>query len=111
MKSVFDNPKALAPFFDDVLVIEGRRAGGRDVRCTISACVLDQGFSDPLMDGASSSSDARELVVQLPRACWPYIQPPQIGDRVKMKTGQSFEVYKVGLFDATVYMLNIREAT
>ena len=111
MKSVFENPKAIAPFFDDILVVEGRRAAGRDVRCTVRACVLDHGFSDPLLNGASAASEARELAVQLPRNFWPYTQPPQIGDRVKLASGQSFEVYKVGLFDATVYILSIREAT
>lgn len=63
MVIAFDNPKAFDPFFDDHVSVEAVRAG-RTVRTTCAACVLDEGYDDPLSDAVQTS---RRIVTVLVR--------------------------------------------
>lgn len=86
MRILFHNPRALAPFYhDDVAVEAGRAASGgvRVFRCTLRACVLDQGLDDPLAEG-STGADRRRWDIRVRSADWPDTTPPQIGDVVRI---------------------------
>lgn len=78
----FHNPRALAPFYHDVVAVEAKRAGSADVRvlrCTVRACVLDQGLDETLAEG-STGTDRRRWTIRVRSGDWPYTTPPRIGD-------------------------------
>ncbi len=82
MRSIFHNPRAFAPFYDEVVAVEAKRArsgGARVLRCTVRACVLDQGLDEPLAEG-STGTLRRRWTIRVRAADWPYTTPPQIGD-------------------------------
>ena len=59
MKSLFDNPRAFAPFYDDRIAVEGSRSGRTLKTGPLPACVFDQGLDDPISDGGTSSTRRR----------------------------------------------------
>ena len=88
MASLFENPHAYAPFYDDTVAVEGQRPG-RTVRTgALKACVLDQGLDDPLSDGDTAST-RRRYTVHVRVADWPDTAPPQNGDVVTLSDGGS----------------------
>lgn len=94
MRLAFDNPRAFAPFFDDPVVVEAKRAG-RTVRTTVRACVLDQGLDDPLVE-TSAASDRRVIAVRVQTACLACLGAPAVGDVVAYN-GARFAVERVEL--------------
>lgn len=92
---LFDDASgAFAPFFDDVVSVEGR-SGARAVKTGgIPACVFDQGFDDPVSDG-SSATERRLYSVVVRVADWPNVEPPRIGFVVTLKDGARLSVKSV----------------
>ena len=90
-KSLFDNPRAFAPFFDDLVSVEGRR-GSRTVQTgAIPACVLDEGLDDTLQDGATSTT-RRRYSIRIRVVDWPDTEPPKEGDYVLLADGTRLSV-------------------
>ena len=84
MCSIFRNPAAMAPFFDDVLAVEGRRRArnaAQTIRSTLRACVIDDGVDEPLMD-QSTGVTRRRWLIRVRAVDWPEVEPPQVGDVV-----------------------------
>lgn len=90
MRSAFDNPKAFAPFFDDLVVVEGRRGADR-FREACRACVLDSGFVDTDAD-AVAQSDEHVFSVRILRRDWPDGSGPRIGDTVRLDGGRVLRI-------------------
>ena len=82
MPSIFHNPAAFAPFYDNRVAVEGKR-GSRRVAFTLRACVLDDGLEDPLADN-STSTNRRRWSVRVRIEDWPDTNPPQIGDTLQI---------------------------
>ena len=83
MKSRFDNPRAFAPFFDDIVAVEGPR-GSRPLKTgALNACVLDQGLDYPLADDVTSTN-RRLYTVTIREADWPDESAPRIGDVITL---------------------------
>ena len=79
MPSVFDNPKAFAPFYDQIVAVKGDVQSG-----TFKACVFEGGSDDPLAE-ASMGVDRRSITVIVPKfgeGGWNNVRPPAIGDLV-----------------------------
>lgn len=94
MKSLFDNPRAFAPFFDDLVAVEGRR-GARTVKTgALPACVFDEGLDETLQDG-STSTTRRRYSVYLRAADWPETEPPREGYYVLLADGTKLSVMSV----------------
>ena len=85
-KPLFDNPAAFAPFYDDVVAVEGTRTDRVLKTGPLAACVFDQGLDDPLADG-DVSSVRRRYSISIRVADWPDTAPPQIGDTVLLADG------------------------
>ena len=89
MPSIFSNPAAFAPFFDSLVAVEGKRtprSGGADavvLRSPVKACVIDLGLDDPLSDG-STGANRRRWSVSVRLADWPEVDPPQMGDVLRI---------------------------
>lgn len=110
-KSLFDNPKAFAPLFDDLVAVEGVRPGGRRIAGTFRACVLEQGLDDPLSDG-SSGTDRRRVVVsfRIGGDSWPADGTrPQAGDRITVADGTVFAVDEVKMPQGWMFDCEARE--
>lgn len=110
MNKIFDNPAAFAPFYDSLVSINGNRRL-RTIRSTFRACVIDQGFEDPLSaDGTGSTRCAISVRIRKSgKQGWNDVTPPQVGD-VVTHGGVRFNVFDVELFDATDYILKARQA-
>lgn len=94
MKSLFDNPRAFAPFFDDLVSVEGRR-GARTVKTgALPACVFDEGLDDTLQDG-SASTTRRRYSISIRVADWPDTEPPREGYSVLLADGTRLSVMSV----------------
>lgn len=106
MAGMFDNPGPFDPFFDDVVCIEGVR-DGRTVCETVPACVMDQGFDDPLTD-VSTETNRRKVEVTVRRSDWREILPPQTCDVVRLDDGGEFEVFAVVASHASEWILRAR---
>lgn len=87
MPSIFHNPRAFAPFYDEIIAVEAQRPprtrGGAPavMRAPLRACVIDLGLDDPLADG-STGTNRRRWSVRVRIQDWPEVDPPQIGDRL-----------------------------
>jgi len=82
--SIFRNPAAFAPFYRDLVAVEGSRPSGRGVavfRSPLKACVLDMGLDDPLSD-ASTGTNRRRWQIRVRLCDWPEVEPPTRGDLV-----------------------------
>lgn len=94
MSGLFHNPRAFAPFFDDLVAVEGRR-GARTVKTgALPACVLDEGLDEPLQD-ASTSTARRRYSIRLRAADWPETEPPREGYFVLLADGTKLSVMSV----------------
>ena len=98
MPSVFDNPDAFGPFFDETIVVEGKRpasraaGASRPVKGTFRACVFDNGFADPFAEG-DADSNVRTFSVSVRPGDWIEGTPPQPGDRITLeRDGFSFHL-------------------
>lgn len=107
---MFDAQEAFEPFFDDLLIVEGARDGA-SVAATVHACVLDEGFEEPLTDDGTSST-RRAIVAHIPRKGphrWSFTWQPQIGDTLVNAFGVRFSIYKVELFDGGEFICKARQ--
>ena len=94
MKSLFDNQRAFAPFYDDLVSVEGRR-GSRTVQTgALPACVLDEGLDDTLQDG-STSTTRRGYSISIRVGDWPDTEPPREGYSVLLADGTKLSVMSV----------------
>lgn len=108
----FNCTSAFAPFFDEVVSIEGRRKsddGPYTLSGTALACVLENGFSDPMVD-VDADSDVRVFSVSIRRSDWIDRSRPAIGDRIVLtgRDGLKLAVSRVDA-DATSWTLTARE--
>lgn len=81
MPSVWHNPAAFAPFFDQSVGYRGLAQSG-----TFKACVCEDGMADPLAD-ASTSTDVLAVVVTIPKfgeGGWNHTARPRIGDKIHL---------------------------
>lgn len=76
----FDSPAAFEPFYDETIVVEGRR-GSRPVKGTFSACVFDTAYADGMLPG-DAESEMRTFSVSVRVGDWIDGTPPQVGDRI-----------------------------
>lgn len=85
-KSLFDNPAAFAPFYDDTVAVEGTREGRVLKTGPLAACVFDQGLDDPIGEGDTAST-RRRYTISIRFADWPDTFMPQNGDIVTLADG------------------------
>lgn len=77
MPSLFDNPAAFAPFYDQLVAVKGAAQS-----VTVKACVFEDGFDVPLSE-ASYGADRRHIAVCVPKygeGGWNCEMPPKRGD-------------------------------
>ena len=79
-----DTASAFETFYDQRVVVRGKRTDGAAVAQTVEACVFEGGFDDPL-DDASVASDRRAVEVLVPIHSWRGDTPPQVGDTVEVQ--------------------------
>ena len=111
MHNLFDNPAAFAPFFDDEIVVEGRRKdddGTRKVEGSFSACVVYNGFSEALMEG-DADSDVRTYSISIRSGDWVDGSKPQVGDRVRLADGTQLAVSRTDNLLGDIWSLTARE--
>lgn len=109
MSGMFSNPRALAPFFDELIAVEGERPTGR-VRQSVKASVMPAA-KDELLGDASFDTTRRDWSVSFlkcGRGGWNLTAAPQIGDRVRLKSGAVATVAKVTEI-LEMYELEVRE--
>lgn len=115
MANLFHNPHAFAPMFDTHVRLTGTRAAGASTRAidgTFRACVLDDGYADPVGDTATAST-VRAVTIYVPRMgpeAWRDETHPQRGDILRPVCGGRFKVTSVDATDATMFTLEAREA-
>ena len=80
-KSLFDNPRAFAIFYDTQVSVEGPRQGRVVKTGGLMACVIDLGLDDAVAEGDTASTRHRYSVA-VRQAEWPDTFYPQIGDTV-----------------------------
>ena len=96
MTSIFDNPYAFDPFFDDIVSVEGRIGDCVVKTGAIPACVFDQGLDDPLSD-EDTHTNRRRFSVTI-RACdWPEVDGPRIGFTLELADGRRLAVDSVSV--------------
>ena len=111
MHNLFDNPAAFAPFFDDEIFVEGRRKaddGTRKVEGSFPACVVYNGFSEPLIEG-DADSDVRTYSVSIRSGDWVDGTKPQVGDRVRLADGTQLAVSRTDNLLGEIWSLTARE--
>jgi len=123
VSSIFHNAAAMAPFFDDVIVVEGVRASTSQtlkqsnnqttpqptrIRGTFRACVIDNGFADPVAAGDAESS-VRTYTIVTPAGEWLAHTPPQTGDRITLSNGRHLAVQAINSIDAADWTITAKE--
>lgn len=96
MKSLFDNPRAFAPFYADSIAVEGSRSGRTLKTGPLPACVFDQGLDDPISDSGTSST-RRRYTINVPVSEWPETTRPQTGDVITLSDGSRLSVMSVAV--------------
>lgn len=86
MPDIFHNPRALAPFYRDRIAITGKRPDGVRFAFPLPACVLDQGWDDPLAEGDAATM-RRRYSIRVRTCDWPETFPPQTGDEITLADG------------------------
>lgn len=85
-KSLFDNPRAFAIFYDTQVSVEGPRQGRVVKTGGLMACVIDLGLDDAVAEGDTSSTRHRYSVA-VRQADWSDTLQPQVGDTVVFADG------------------------
>jgi len=103
MSRLFSNSRAFTPFFDEKVLVEGRR-GDRTVRVVCRASVIDAGLADLDADALAESLE-HAYSVKVMRDDWTEVDPPQRGDAIYLENGQPMRVTSVerdiGWFEIT----------
>lgn len=111
MPSIFHNPAAFAPFYDQLVAVKGDAQVG-----TFKACAFEDGLDDPLSE-ASPAADRRRISVCIPKrgdGGWNCENPPKRGDTLTVLSWggvegvDNFAVEKVMDFMDS-WMLSARE--
>jgi len=109
MRSMFDNPRAFDPMYEDRVTVAN--PGGVRVDCR--ACVFDLGIDDPFADGDAEST-RRRFAVHIPlKGCgaWPQgTQAPKVGWQVTFADGALAHVTSVSAHLHDALVLEAREA-
>ena len=114
MANLFHNPHAFAPMFDTYVRLTGTRVAGASTRAidgTFKACVLDNGYADPIGDTATAST-VRLVLCYIPRRgpeSWRDETPPKRGDMLRPVGGGNFKVTSVDATDESMFTLEARE--
>ncbi len=96
MKSLFDNPAAFRPVYDDCVAVEGERQDRVLKTGPLAACVFDQGLDDPVAEGDTSST-CRHYTINVPVSEWPETTRPQKGDIITLSDGSRMSVKSVAV--------------
>ena len=75
---------AFEAFYDQRVVVRGKRTDGSAIAETVEACVFEGGFDDPF-DSESVACDRRAVEVLIPFYAWRDDNPPQVGDIVEVQ--------------------------
>lgn len=94
MPSIFDNPAAFAPFFDEEMTVRGGIPERRHIAATLKCFVVDCAFAD-VVDESDTQSNIRKLEVSFPVVGWPFPEPPQIGDIAEIYSDTAYAVVAV----------------
>ena len=86
MPSIFQSKRAFAPFYDDIVAVEGQRQGRTVKTGGLAACVLDQGLDDAISEG-DSDSIRRRYTIRIRASDWPDVFAPQRGDTLLLADG------------------------
>ena len=113
MSSIFHNPAAMSPFFDDVIIVKGVRASASQTSqtpiCgTFRACVFDNGFADPIAS-ADAESNVRTFTIITPAGEWLERNPPQVGDTVAMDGRPPLRVARIDSLDGDEWVMTAKE--
>lgn len=114
MANLFHNPHAFAHMFDTYVRLTGTRVAGvctRAIDGTFKACVLPNGYADPIGD-TGTASDVRLVLVYIPRTgpeSWRDKTHPQRGDTLRPVGGGKFKVTSVDATDESMFTLEARE--
>lgn len=90
MASAFNDFKAFAALYDDLISVRGVRKDGRRITATFAAAVIPCGFDDAITDDAGRSSRSLYTVL-IPRQgakSWgPQYPAPHVGDELTLADG------------------------
>ena len=106
--------RAFAPFYDSRVRITGTRGAGASTRTidgTFPACLLDNGYADP-MGESNTQSTARTRTIYIPRTgpdAWRDETPPQRGDTITTLDGARWGVQSVDATDRTQFTMEVKE--
>lgn len=103
MSSIFENPVAFKPFFNDEIFVAGVRPYGSFRTGALKACVLDCSLEEPFAED-SVASQIKCYAVLIRVADWPEASPPQIGDRVGLASGSELAVMSFEIVDGEYVM-------
>ena len=81
MPSIFHNPAAFAPFYEDEVAIKGAAQSG-----TFKACIFENGLDDPISE-ASIAADRRAVTVHIPKfgaGGWNCAEAPAVEDKLTL---------------------------
>ena len=116
MGRMFENSKAFAPMFDDLVKVTARRITDgvnppRIIRGGFRACVLPMMNDDPFAEDEAQSARRRfsVLIAKSGPSAWNDRQPPQIGDVIELPNGLTAAVKKVIPVVDDWYELEARE--
>lgn len=90
MKSIFHSQAAFVPFFDDHVVVEGRRSA-QTFRAPARACVIDAGPVDIDSEAVAASAE-HAYSVHIPCADWTLADMPRRGDSVRLEDGRILRI-------------------
>ena len=79
-----DCNKAFSQFFDTPINVEGTRIANK-IAGTYNACVFDNGFAAPFIDGDVDST-IRTFSISIMAGDWLESKPPQVGDKISFVT-------------------------
>ena len=81
MPSIFDNPAAFAPLYDQLVAVMGAAQSG-----TFKACIFENGLDDPISE-ASIAADRRAVTVHIPKlgpGGWNCAAAPAVEDKLTL---------------------------
>lgn len=77
--------RAFAPFYQTPVGFFGERPGSRKVALAVKCMVVED--SPLAVTDAAATVRARAFAIALPRAAWPYVEPPNVGEWLQVEWG------------------------
>lgn len=103
MKSLFDNPRAFAPFYDDRIAVEGKR-GSRTLKTgQLPANLIDKSLEEPVSDNSTSTTVYRYRFL-IDKDVWPELEDPRIGDVLTLSDGTRLSFKDSGEENGNFYL-------